>query len=88
MDIMDAQRVTLRAVEHKDNLPPVGLFFTRMEFDDLVSKLYPSTEYRFDASFFNALFDLTEGHVGAIHGFMTIILGHEVGSFAVTQMMI
>jgi hypothetical protein len=88
IDIMDAQRVTLRALQHKDDLPPVGLFFTRMEFDDLVSKLYPSTKYRFDTSFFNALFDLTEGHVGAIHGFMTIILGHEVGSFAVTQMSI
>jgi hypothetical protein len=36
--IEDAQRVTLRAIQHKDDLPPVGLFFTRMEFDDLVSK--------------------------------------------------
>lgn len=26
--IVDAQRVTLRAVQHKDDLPPVGLFFT------------------------------------------------------------
>jgi len=86
--ITDVQRVTLRALQHQDGLPPVGLFFTRMEFTDLVSKLYPSTKYRFDASFFNALFDLTEGHAGAIHGFMTIILCHEVGSFAVTQRMI
>ena len=49
-----------------------------MEFDDLVSTMYPSSEYSFDSSFFNELFDLTDGHVGAIADFIRIILGHEV----------
>jgi hypothetical protein len=86
--IEDTQRVTLRAIQHKDDLPPVGLFFTRMEFHDLVSNLYPSREYCFDTSFFDAVFDLTEGHVGAIHDFVKIIVAHDVGSFTLARMMI
>ena len=54
--IEDSQRVTLCAIQPKDDFPPVGLFFTPMEFDDLVSNLYPSQEYSFDPSFFNTVF--------------------------------
>ena len=35
--VEDVQRVTLRAIQHEDYLPPVGLFFSRTELDDLVS---------------------------------------------------
>jgi hypothetical protein len=34
--IDDMQRVTLRPIQHDDDIPSVGLFFTRTEFDDLV----------------------------------------------------
>lgn len=52
MIIPDEQRVTLRAIQHSDNLPPAGLFFDRIEFNDLVFALYPSPEHSFDNSFF------------------------------------
>ena len=74
--IPDRQRVSLRHIQHGDNLPAVGLFFTRTEFDKLVSMLYP--ESSFDPSFFNTLFDITSGHVGAIIDFMKIILADDV----------
>ena len=76
--IPDRQRVTLRAIRREDNLPAAGLLFTRMEFNDLVSVMYPSPEYAFDTSFFDSLFNLTEGHVGAIVDFMGIILADDV----------
>ncbi len=72
------KRVTLHAILHEDNLPAAGLLFTRMEFNDLFSVMYPSPEYVFDTSFFNGLFDLTEGHVGAIVDLMGIILADDV----------
>ena len=77
--ISDERRVTLRATQHEDGLPSAGLFFSRVEFDNLVSTMYPSQKYSFDKSFFNELFDLTDGHVGAITDFIRIILAHEVG---------
>jgi hypothetical protein len=78
MLLNDRQRVTLRPIHHEDDLPPVGLFFSREEFDDLVSKRYPSSSYYFHSSFFDAVFDLNGGHIGAICDFVTIIAGHQV----------
>jgi hypothetical protein len=75
----DSQRVTLRPVPHQDGLPPVGLLFSRLEFDDLVSKFYPSSEHVFHSSFFDAVFDITGGHVGAVWNFMSVIAAHDVG---------
>ena len=40
--------------------------------------MYLSPEYVFDASFFDSLFNLTEGRVGAIVDFMQIILSDDV----------
>ena len=77
--ISDERRVTLRAIQHDDGLPSAGLFFSRMEFDNLVSTMYPSPKYSFDNAFFDELFDLTDGHVGAITEIIRIILAHEVG---------
>ena len=75
--IPDQQRVSLRHIEHGDNLPAVGLFFTRTEFDKLISTLY-IPESSFDPSFLNTLFDITSGHVGAIIDFMRIVLADDV----------
>jgi hypothetical protein len=76
--IPDKQRVTLRAIRHNDNLPAAGLLFTRTEFNDLVSVMYSPPEYVFDISFFDSLFNLTEGHIGAITDFIRIILTDNV----------
>lgn len=70
-----SQMVTLRAVQHQDDLPATGLLFSRVEFDDLISK----DEYLFDLSFFDEVFNATGGHVGAVKVFLSVITAHEVG---------
>ena len=79
------QRVTLRQIKHRDDLDPVGLLFSRMEFDDLVSKQYSSPEHHFHPSFLDAVFDLTGGHVGAIYDFMRIVATDDVRFFIMSQ---
>lgn len=54
--------IILRANQHEDGLPSVGLFFSRVELDNLGSTVY-SSKFSFDKSFFDELFDLTDGHV-------------------------
>jgi hypothetical protein len=44
---------------HGDGLGAVGLAFTRMEFDDLVCKRFPPSQYYFHPSFFDEVFGLT-----------------------------
>ena len=80
----DSQRVTLRPID-SDGLGAVGLLFSRKEFDDLVCKKFPSRDYHFHPSFFNAVFNLTDGHVGAIHDFVKIIAAHDVRFFMMSE---
>ena len=54
--------------------PPVGLFFTRSEFNDLVK----NQKSDFDESFFDAVFRITNGYVGAIHDFIQIDINDGV----------
>ena len=74
----NVQTVILRPLNHGDGLPPVGLLFSWEEFDDLISRLYPNQEYYFDSSFFDSVFSLTGGHVGAVLGFMAAIVSHHI----------
>jgi hypothetical protein len=76
--VADTARVSLLPTAHDDNLPAAGLLFTRAEFDELVSKQYSSPEYYFDPSFFDMVFRITEGHVGAMSSFIKIILESNV----------
>jgi hypothetical protein len=61
-----------------------------MEFDDLVRKQFSSSEYYSYPSFFDAVFDLTGGHVGAnkaraIRDFVNMITSHDVRFFMVSE---
>jgi len=76
--LIDMQRVTLRSIPHKDYIPPVGLLLSAEEMADFASVLYPQPEYSFDSSFFNTLFALTGGHVGATRDFVSTIATHHV----------
>ena len=76
-----SQMVTLRAVQHQDDFPATGLHFSRVEFDDLISK----DKYLFDSSFFNEVFNATGGHVGAVKAFLSVISAHGVGLFCVNR---
>ena len=84
--IEDAQRVTLRPIQHDDDIAPVGLFFTRTEFDDVIRNEYRMN--RLDSSFLNNVFDLTGGHVGAFLDLIKIIVNHNVSTFALIRVMI
>jgi hypothetical protein len=84
----DGQTMILRPLHHGDGLPPVGLLFSREEFDDLISKHYPSQGYYFDSSFFDSVFSLTGGHVGAVLGFMMAIVSHDVCFLYLAEAMI
>ncbi|PVF96379.1 hypothetical protein CPB86DRAFT_762176 [Serendipita vermifera] len=64
MVIPDAQRVSLRPVDHQDGIPPVGLLFTGKEFDDVVKARYPNN--RFSQDFLKFVYGTTAGHIGAI----------------------
>jgi hypothetical protein len=77
----NSQKVTLHPIDHGYGLPTIGLLFSREEFDDLISRQYPNPDYHFDSSFFDSVFDLTEGHVGAVLAFMTVVISHDVGPF-------
>ena len=68
MYLPDHQRVTLRHVAHGDGLGPAGVLFTQSEFNDLVDSHYrsPDSDFYLDQSFFDAIFEITNGHVGAI----------------------
>ena len=79
----DEARVSLLPISHEDNLPAAGLFFTRAEFDELVSTHYPTTEYLFHPSFLDKVFGITEGHVGAMRDFMNIVLSDDVCTLVV-----
>lgn len=78
-NVTEPQMVTLRAIQHQDDLPAVGLFFSQDEFDDFISKTYPLQECRFDSSFLDYVFNVTSGHAGAIHDLLSVIAAHDVG---------
>jgi len=79
--VSNVQRVTLRPIHHHDGLGAVGLLFTRTEFNDLIAKRFPQSDYHFDLSLLNSVFDLTGGHVGAIIDLMSIVIAHDVPFF-------
>jgi hypothetical protein len=83
--VNDSQRVALRPIDSGDGLDAVGLLFTQMEFDDLVSKRFSSSEYFFDKSFFDGVFLLTGGHVGAIYNFVAIIVADDVRFYVMSE---
>lgn len=68
--VPDCQRITLHHIGHEDGFHPVGLLFTPSEFNDLIVKRYPSSEFCFHSSFFNDLFNIINGHIGAICDFI------------------
>jgi hypothetical protein len=83
--VTDLQRVSLCHIDHGDGFGAVGLFFSRMEFNNLVGKRFSSSEYYFHTSFFNEVFRLTGGHVGAIHNLVEIVAAHDVCFFMIPE---
>jgi len=77
IDLNDMQRVTLKAIPHKDNLPSVGLCFTKDEMDELVSVLYTEGHY-FHEWFFRTLLLVTGGHPGLLCDILRIIVADDV----------
>jgi hypothetical protein len=82
--VKDSQKVTLRPIQHADHLG-VGLLFSRIEFDELVQKKFSSSDYYFHPSFFDGVFDITRGHVGAILDFVEVIRAVDVRCFMMSE---
>ena len=73
--IASEQRVGLARLDCGDgNL--VGLLFTRDELDALVKLRFH--DKGFSDSFIDAVFDMTNGHVGACEDLMRTVVAHEV----------
>ncbi|EDR08420.1 uncharacterized protein LACBIDRAFT_297062 [Laccaria bicolor S238N-H82] len=70
-------KLCLLPTADEGNLSAAGLLFTHAEFDELVSKHYPDSEYHFHPSFLEMVFKITDGHVGAMYSFFHIILGSD-----------
>jgi hypothetical protein len=71
-------KVSLLPIDPGDRLPAAGLLFNRAEFDELLSVRYTFSECPFDRSFLDSVFEITQGHVGAISSFLSIITGSDV----------
>jgi hypothetical protein len=82
--VCDSQRVSLRPIDHGDGFQPVGLFFSRLGFGDLISTLCSANHF-FHQSFLDAIFDLTGGHVGAIQYLVRTIAAHDVGLLSIDR---
>ncbi|KAG8938885.1 hypothetical protein FRC03_006826, partial [Tulasnella sp. 419] len=61
--VPDNKRVTLHQVDRKDGIPPVGLYLTESEFEELVLVRYPNNALH--RSLLDFIFKQTQGHVGA-----------------------
>ena len=70
--------MTLCPIEHNDGLPSVRVLFSWEEFDILICRLYSETLYDFNSLFFDDIFIITGGHVGAVMDFMEAIIAHDV----------
>jgi hypothetical protein len=74
-------KVTLRAIDHHDGIKPAGLFLTRTEFDTFISLRYPPQQYKFDDAFYNDVYEMTAGHVGAAGDLIQVITAQDVCHF-------
>ncbi|OCB91863.1 hypothetical protein A7U60_g858 [Sanghuangporus baumii] len=73
IDTPPGSRITLRPVDHNDGLPSVGILFTEKEYWDLIQLHYRGSSH-FDETFFRNVFEVTGGHIGAILGFIQVVV--------------
>ena len=72
------QNISFNALDHGDQIA-VGLLLTKVEFDDLVAKLF--NDHCFDVPFLVSVFNITRGHVGACEDFLRFKLTSQLRSF-------
>jgi hypothetical protein len=83
--VTDSQRVTLRHTNN-DGLGTVGLLFSELEFNELVVKKFPPPlGHSFDPLLLKDIFQLSGGHVGAIHELLDAIVEHHVRFFMMSD---
>ncbi|KAL5497850.1 hypothetical protein ACEPAH_2781 [Sanghuangporus vaninii] len=73
IDIPPSSKITLRPVDHDYGLPSVGILFTEKEYWDLIQLRYRGSSH-FDEAFFRNVFEVTGGHIGAILGFIQVVV--------------
>ncbi|TDL13463.1 hypothetical protein BD410DRAFT_797614 [Rickenella mellea] len=72
--IRPLQHISLFATDNGDGLS-VGLLLSRPDFDAFVNKFY--RDHPFDSSFLDAVYGMTNGHVGACHDVLALVETHN-----------
>ena len=73
--ILNSQRISLTPQNQRGS-PPIGLFYSKDEFYDVVSRslTYRYTEkFNFDGQALDYIFALTNGHPGAVHSMLDVL---------------
>ena len=70
------RQVTLRPIDHNDGTPPVGLFLSPTEFDNLAAVW--ADQFHFDRTFYKWVYKITSGPVGAARDLVSYISCHDV----------
>ncbi|KAG8810124.1 hypothetical protein FRC17_003081 [Serendipita sp. 399] len=73
--VPDVNRVSLRPIDHGDNVAQAGLLLLPDEFHDLVERRCPKRHFKED--FIDYIYGFTAGHVGATRDLLTIVLEHD-----------
>jgi hypothetical protein len=68
--------ISLRPIDHQDELPPAGLFLSADEFSEMVKVAFPNG--RFTEDFLDHVLHLTAGHAGAVHDILRIVMDDAV----------
>ena len=76
MVVPTSQIISLRPVDHQDELPPGGLFLSADEFSDMIKVAFPNGH--FAADFLDHVLHLTAGHAGAVHDMLRIVMDDTV----------
>ncbi|KIM32923.1 hypothetical protein M408DRAFT_313176 [Serendipita vermifera MAFF 305830] len=69
------QNVSLRPIDHEDEIVPAGLFLTSNEFTDMVQKKFPAGH--FAGEFLDGALHFTAGHAGAVCRLLQAVLAHN-----------
>jgi hypothetical protein len=83
MVVPPCQAISLRPVDHLDQLPSAGLFLSADEFAGMVKAAFQ--DGRFTADFLDSVFHLTAGHAGAVKDMLRIVMNHAVSLFIKPQ---
>ncbi|TDL27128.1 hypothetical protein BD410DRAFT_486230 [Rickenella mellea] len=76
-DVPSANRISFHETIPPPGHEPVGLFFTKDEFKDYVSRRTILHQHKFDSQLLDEIFNLTAGHVGAFEEMFRTLVAQD-----------